>query len=128
MSKLRLVMDIAGVTADQLLAAGPLFRVTAAGGFDVAAEPVALGDPEEMDRTADVERAVAIRALGDDAAMPDGEDPLNWLKMCIQGYDYLLMDDGGPDHATWREARDRGKRRIVAACLVAAAQLRAAHA
>jgi len=63
-----------------------------------------------------------------DAAVPDGEDPLHWLKMCIQGYDYLLMDDGGPDRITWREARNRGRRRIIAACLaVAASELEENH-
>jgi hypothetical protein len=51
-----------------------------------------------------------------DAAVPDEEDPLNWLKMCIQGYDYLLALPE-PGLATWNEACDRGRRRILAACL-----------
>jgi hypothetical protein len=55
-------------------------------------------------------------AVSADAAVPDGEDPLNWLKMCIQGYDYLLALPE-PGLATWNEACDRGRRRIIAACL-----------
>lgn len=55
-----------------------------------------------------------------DAIVPEGEDPLNWLKMCLQGYDYLLADPQ-PGLFTWQEARARGLRRIVAACLAVAA-------
>lgn len=58
-----------------------------------------------------------------DAVVPEGEDPLSWLKACIQGYDYLMAD---PEVglATWHEARDRGMRRIRAACRVIASAIR----
>jgi hypothetical protein len=62
------------------------------------------------------DKADAEVTVRPDAAVPDGEDPLTWLKMCLQGYDYLLADPQ-PGLFTWQEARDRGRRRIIAACL-----------
>jgi BioD-like phosphotransacetylase family protein len=60
--RLRLVIDIEGVTDDQVLAAVPL-RLTGTGGFSTAAEGVAMGDPSQMDRAVDVERAVDAQVL-----------------------------------------------------------------
>jgi hypothetical protein len=58
-----------------------------------------------------------------DAAVPEGEDPLTWLRMALQGYGYLLALPQ-PGLATWQEACDRGLRRIRAACRVVANAIR----
>jgi hypothetical protein len=57
-----------------------------------------------------------------ESAVPDGswQEALNWLKACLQGYDYLLIE---PEEglAAWQEARARGEQRIIAACARVAA-------
>lgn len=89
MSKLRLVLDIEGVTEERVIAAGPVFRVTGQDEFDVAAEPVALGSPEEIDRAEQVTRAVAEgRGLPDDRETSGGARSndarlLDWVRACV---------------------------------------------
>lgn len=83
--------------------------------YDFTVVALTIGQQPESE---DEFRSVPVAAAAD-AAVPDGEDPLNWLKMSIQGYDYLLADPQ-MGLATWHEARDRGRRRIVAACLAVA--------
>jgi hypothetical protein len=52
-----------------------------------------------------------------ESAVPDGswQDALDYLKACITGYDYLLID-AQPGLHTWEVARARGRERIIAAC------------
>jgi hypothetical protein len=61
----------------------------------------------------------------DDAAVPgkylrSWQSRYDWLRMCMQGLDLLLMDPQ-PGLATWCEAYDRGRRRITAAASALAA-------
>jgi hypothetical protein len=51
--------------------------------------------------------------------VPEGsaDNALDWLKACIQGYDYLLADPQ-PGLHTWAEARARARLRILEACRV----------